>query len=72
MNDTGLNLAGKVAIVTGGARGIGYAIASALAANSASVVLVGRNMNTLEQSAADLTQKTGSQVLAVDLSLIHI
>jgi len=61
-----LSLEGKVAIVTGGARGIGYAIASAMAANNANVVLVGRNKDSLEQAATTLSKDTGVQVLTVD------
>jgi 3-oxoacyl-[acyl-carrier protein] reductase len=38
-----LGLAGKVAIVTGGSRGIGKAIALALASEGADVVIVARD-----------------------------
>jgi NAD(P)-dependent dehydrogenase (short-subunit alcohol dehydrogenase family) len=48
-------LLGKVAVVTGGSRGIGYAIASALAAEGCSVVITGRDPSTLAQSAARIT-----------------
>src|SRR5271169_1564306 len=48
----GLRLLGKVAVVTGGSRGIGYAIARALAAEGCSVVITGRDESSLAESAA--------------------
>jgi 3-oxoacyl-[acyl-carrier protein] reductase len=51
------DLAGKVAIVTGGSRGIGAATAAALAANGASVAVVGRD----EAAMADVTGGIGER-----------
>jgi 3-oxoacyl-(acyl-carrier-protein) reductase/malonyl CoA-acyl carrier protein transacylase len=45
-------LAGKTALVTGASRGIGKAIAVRLAAEGADVALVGRQKETLEETAA--------------------
>ena len=47
-------LRGKVALVTGGNRGIGFAIAQALAEAGASVVITGRDERTLQTAAARL------------------
>src|ERR1035437_592489 len=47
-------LRGKVALVTGGSRGIGFAIARTLAAEGCSVVITGRDGATLAKSAAEL------------------
>lgn len=55
------NLSGKVAVVTGGSRGIGYAVAQALVAEGALVVITGRDQAHLDAAAAGL----GSNVHAV-------
>jgi NAD(P)-dependent dehydrogenase (short-subunit alcohol dehydrogenase family) len=49
-----LRLDGKVALVTGASRGIGRAIASALAASGAQVMLSSRKADALEAAAADM------------------
>lgn len=46
------SLAGKVAVVTGGSRGIGRSIAVALAENGADVVVAARKPESLEESVA--------------------
>ncbi len=47
-------LAGKTALVTGGATGIGWTIARSLGQTGASVVLAARNADRLDAAAADL------------------
>jgi 3-oxoacyl-[acyl-carrier protein] reductase len=54
-----LDLAGKVAIVTGGSRGIGAAAAAALGMAGASVVLVGRDRRAAERAADAITSSGG-------------
>lgn len=58
-------LDGKVAIVTGGAGGIGEALAMGLGAQGATVVVASRNQETIDQVAAEITEKTGNAALAV-------
>lgn len=59
-----LPLAGRHAIVTGGSRGIGAAIATELAAQGATLTLMGREVSALGAHAVTLRKKT-SEVLAI-------
>ncbi|MGW1166595.1 SDR family NAD(P)-dependent oxidoreductase [Streptomyces sp. NPDC002550] len=53
------SLDGRVAVVTGGSSGIGRAIAGALARAGASVVVVARTKEQLEETVGELTAKGG-------------
>jgi NAD(P)-dependent dehydrogenase (short-subunit alcohol dehydrogenase family) len=53
------DLAGKVAIVTGGSRGIGRAIAQRLAEAGADVVIASRKLDACEAAAAEIRASTG-------------
>lgn len=60
-----LELAGKRAIVTGGSRGIGLAIARVLAAEGADVALVAREQSALETARQSFAEQSGHRVIAV-------
>jgi NAD(P)-dependent dehydrogenase (short-subunit alcohol dehydrogenase family) len=60
-----LELRGKRAIVTGGSRGIGKAIARALAAEGCAVAICARTRDALEAAARELGKETGSKVIPV-------
>ena len=58
-----LGLQGKHAIVTGGSRGIGKAIARELAREGVDVAIVARNKEALEATARELAAETNRRIL---------
>lgn len=57
---TMFDLGGRLCVVTGGGRGIGKSIATALAAHGGKVVITGRSGDTLKQAADDIRAAGGS------------
>jgi len=51
------DLTGKTALVTGGGRGLGFAIAAALIQNGAEVIITGRNEDLLKDACEKLGEK---------------
>ena len=60
-----LGLKGKVALVTGGSKGIGKAVARGLAQEGAKVAICARTQTELDATAAELAKTTGGEVFAV-------
>ena len=63
-------LDGRVALITGGNRGLGFAMAQALAEAGADVVVTSRQQEKAQESAAALARTTGRRALglAVDVT----
>ncbi len=61
--------AGQSALVTGGGRGIGKAIAFQLARLGARIAITGRNVERLEATAQSLRERTNTEVLAIPMSI---
>jgi NAD(P)-dependent dehydrogenase (short-subunit alcohol dehydrogenase family) len=59
------DLTGKVAVVTGGSRGIGRAIAQSLAEVGADIVIASRKLDACEAAAAQIRESTGRQAFPI-------
>jgi len=55
-----IDLAGRIAVITGGSRGLGEAMAKALAEAGASIALVARDIKRLEQVSNAIAQRGGT------------
>jgi len=64
-----LALNGKAAFVGGGSKGIGRAIAMALAAEGCNVAIAARRESILEKAASDIEKVTGSSVMPISCDL---
>ena len=60
-----LGLTGKVAIITGGSEGIGFASALSLSREGARVAIAARRQDVLDAAADRIRQQTGGEVLTV-------
>ena len=70
MSDAQFDLSGKVAIVTGGGRGLGRAISLGLAKAGADVTVCGRKIEACEDAASEI-RALGRRALAMSCHMGH-
>ena len=63
------DLSGKVAVVTGGSRGMGREMILAFAQHGADVVIASRKVDACEELAEEVRDTTGRQALPVEILL---
>jgi len=71
VTDLSSALAGQVALVTGGSRGLGLAMATAFAEAGADVVIASRKLDVCEEAATAISTATGRRALPVGCHVGH-
>lgn len=69
---SGVDLTGTLAIVTGGAAGIGKETARVLAVAGADTIIAGRNRAVLDAAAAELRPAAKASLMALELDLLSL
>jgi len=65
------DLTGRVAIVTGASRGLGYTMAAALAEYGADLVIASRTKTDIDKAASEIARKTSRRVIATVLDVTN-
>jgi NAD(P)-dependent dehydrogenase (short-subunit alcohol dehydrogenase family) len=60
-----ISLSGRAAIITGGSKGIGFAVAKQFATSGADVAIVARNAEALKEAAAAIGKSANTRVIGV-------
>jgi len=64
-NTDHFDLTGKVAVVTGGSRGLGRSMVQAFAERGADVVIASRKLDNCERAATEVAESTGRTAVAI-------
>src|SRR6185312_7720781 len=67
--DTLFDLDGRTALITGGSRGIGRAIAERIAQHGANLVVSGRKPEAAQEAAATINARGGGRAVAVSANI---
>ena len=65
-----IDFAGRIVVITGGSRGLGFAIAREFASLRSRVVICARNNDELDRAAAEL-RRSGAEVLTVQCDVAN-
>lgn len=60
-----MQLTSKVALITGGTKGIGLAVAESMLAQDMKVMITGRNADTVKEAVSSLHEKYGTNIIGV-------
>lgn len=63
------DLTGRVALITGGSKGLGFAMAAGLASAGARIILANRNAEEGKQAATDLTTQYGANAISLSVDV---
>lgn len=66
-----ISFEGRVVLITGGSRGLGFALAKEFAARGARVVICGRNASSLQEAARELSA-AGTDIMTVQCDISNL
>ena len=72
MSNTYKPFEGRVAIVTGGSRGIGRAISELLASRGADLVIADYQIDLANSTASEIAEQSGQKVIAVEVDVSNL